>query len=291
MNAIGKILVGLNLVFAVVTVAFLGYDFVARSNWKQEAEHRERVLKVVSAENAALRGGLNNALAEKKKLQTDLDKLMIESKSDEGNIKIKMTDLAKELEAQKDRTKLEILNAEKALAEAERRHKEVQLLTEVIKKREEEIAKAQLEVTKYRTAALQAQDQARTASLRATNLLEQLKQKELQLAKERAGTTGMQVASVRDPHYQNPPQAYVKGKIEKINATDRGLVQINIGSDVGIQENNTLEIYRTRPEPTYLGRLRIVDVHHHTAIGRLMRTGAGAPPPLREGDEVASTIR
>jgi chromosome segregation ATPase len=292
MNTIGKILVVLNLVFALLTGGFLAYDFAARSNWKQEAEHRERVFKVAKANADALQGTLKTALADKKKLQEQLDNLMIDAKSDHGNIKIKMADLEKELNAQKERTKLEILNAEKALAEAERRHKEVQLLTDVIKKREEEIAKAQLEVTKYRTAALQAEDQARTASLRAANLLEQLKQKEIQLAKALVpGGTATPTASVRDPGYQNPPPAYVKGKIEKINATDRGLVQINIGSDVGIQENNTLEVYRLRPAPEYLGRLRIVDVHHHSAIGRLMRTGAGAPPPLREGDEVASTIR
>jgi hypothetical protein len=127
---------------------------------------------------------------------------------------------------------------------------------------------------------------------RARGLLEQLKQRELEIAKlQQQGPGGIKTASVRDPNFENPPSANVKGKIMKIDAKDRSLVEINLGSDVGVNENNTLEVYRLRPEAAYLGRLRIVESHPHMAIGRLVRTAGAAAPPLREGDVVASTIR
>src|SRR5262249_21298430 len=109
-------------------------------------------------------------------------------------------------------------------------------------------------------------------------------------AKLQQGPAGTKTASVRDPNYENPPPAYVKGKVEKV-LPGQNLVEINLGSDMGVNKDNTLEVYRMRPRPEYLGRLRIVDAHHRTAIGQMVRTGGAAAPTLREGDEVASTIR
>jgi hypothetical protein len=290
MNTIGKILVILNLLFALLTGGFLAIDFAARSSWKDEAEHRKRVADVARASAESMRTSWVNAVSEKKKLQEMLDNKMLSSGAVKADVELQLANLQKELELQKERTKLEILNAQKALGEAQRRHEEVKALGEVIKQREQEITQMQLEVTKSRNAALEADNRARTATLRATQLLEQLKQKEIALAEALRGPA-MKTVTVRDAHYENPPPAYVKGKISKIDDRDRTLVQINIGSDVGIQKDNTLEVYRLRPAPEYLGRLRVVDVHHHLAIGQLLRSRGGPPPALREGDEVASTIR
>ena len=87
-----------------------------------------------------------------------------------------------------------------------------------------------------------------------------------------------------------PPPAYVKGIIEKVER-DSGLVQISIGTDAGVGKDNTLEAYRLRPRPEYLGMIRIIDANQHKAVGRLMRVpSATQQPTLREGDEVASTL-
>ena len=60
---------------------------------------------------------------------------------------------------------------------------------------------------------------------------------------------------------------------------------------MGLKENNTLEVYRTRPRVEYLGRLVLRDVYHHTAVGRLMRVPGTPPPRLQVGDAVASKIQ
>src|SRR5439155_12617510 len=128
----------------------------------------------------------------------------------------------------------------------------------VVAKREMEIQTAQAEATNYRNQALSEASAAKTAIERARGLLEQLKQKELEIAKLQQGPAGTKTASVRDPNYENPPPTDVKGKVVEI-MPGRNLVQINLGSDMGVNKDNTLEVYRMRPRAEYLGRLRIVE--------------------------------
>ena len=63
---------------------------------------------------------------------------------------------------------------------------------------------------------------------------------------------------------------------------------ISIGTDHGINVGNTLEVFRIKPEPKYLGTIRIVDAQAHQAVGRL--TAAPRYGALAKGDIVASKI-
>ena len=69
----------------------------------------------------------------------------------------------------------------------------------------------------------------------------------------------------KNPNAPNPPTAFIKGKIEKVDPTDRTLVTISLGSDQGLQLRHTLEVYRLSPNPEYLGMIRIEDVRQHVA--------------------------
>jgi hypothetical protein len=71
---------------------------------------------------------------------------------------------------------------------------------------------------------------------------------------------------------------------------DRGLVEISIGSDDGINVGHTLQVYRLKPRPEYLGRIRILDAEHHKAVGQIMKSDGVRHSPMAKGDEVASSI-
>ena len=49
-------------------------------------------------------------------------------------------------------------------------------------------------------------------------------------------------------------------------------------------------MYRLSPEPTYLGRLRILESHPHLAIGQVVRPGGTKSTPLQDGDQVATKL-
>ena len=86
------------------------------------------------------------------------------------------------------------------------------------------------------------------------------------------------------------PKAAIEGRITRVDTTDPMLVQVSIGSDHGLTVDNTLDVYRENPA-IYLGRLRIVDTYHHSAIGRLIPSSAARTrTPVQVGDVVSSKL-
>lgn len=87
----------------------------------------------------------------------------------------------------------------------------------------------------------------------------------------------------------NPPPEKLTGKILDVNAKEGGLITISLGSADGLKVGHTLEVYRLKPKPKYLGRVRIVGLQAHRAVAQVEL--ARAPVPLRPGDEVASDLK
>jgi hypothetical protein len=190
-----------------------------------------------------------------------------------------------------------VQHAERAQAEAKRRQREVEVLQDVVRKREAEIAKAEAATTRYRDQAVREAAAAKTALQRALNLLNQLRVMERQVvdlqkevARLKAGAVGGGKPGAA-PLAANPPPNDVKGIVLKVDANDPRLVEVSLGTDAGVKKGHTLEVYRLKP-PQYVGRIHILDAAKERATGRLMTTPAMAKRlKIEVGDEVASTIR
>jgi hypothetical protein len=296
MNTLGKLLVIVNLLFALLTGAFLAVDFVAREKWRQVAEDRQAELEVVKADHAADMETKRLLLEELKKRDADLQTQQTQSQAKIGQMNVKLEQAQKQLAIEKELAAAAILNHQQAIAEAKRLQAEVALLANTLKEREAQILDAQQRATNYLNIATAREAEYKSAQARSENLFRQLKEKELFIAKLQAATPGgnevARVVSVRDPSFSNPPPVNVKGLIQKIDSEDRSLVQISIGSDAGLQKDNTLEVYRLSPSPQYLGRLRLLEVHQHVALGRVVRpAGMTGNLAVVEGDQVAASLR
>jgi hypothetical protein len=99
-----------------------------------------------------------------------------------------------------------------------------------------------------------------------------------------AGTGGPHQAAGKTPD-KNAPPAPVEGVVKAVDPS--GLVVISIGSDAGLSKGNTLEVYRLKPKPMYLGTLQIVDVRSKEATGKPTATRGRA---IQVGDQVASEV-
>jgi hypothetical protein len=126
---------------------------------------------------------------------------------------------------------------------------------------------------------------AKSALDRNSGLMQQLENTSKEV--ERLKAAGSAVAVRNGAPESNPPPEEVHGRVKSTDAQS-GYVTLDIGSDSGINKNNTLEVYRLKPEPKYLGTIRIVAVTPHEAVGRPIsnqRKGL-----IQVGDEVASNI-
>jgi hypothetical protein len=84
---------------------------------------------------------------------------------------------------------------------------------------------------------------------------------------------------------RNPPAKDVEGEVKAIDAKT-GYVTISLGTDAGVAKGNTLEVFRLKPQPSYLGTLQIVEARATDAVGKLL----GKQRSLQVGDRVASRV-
>ena len=291
MNIVGKILVILNLAFALIVGGFLIVDFATRTNWRKEYESLKKEMDVARQVVDTGGGTLTRITADVKKANQERDTARLEladaqllNKAQEASWKMK-------LDESDQRFKNADLTTQAALAEKERFSKENQSLLVVLKQRDDVIVKQQADIVTFRNAAVAQESAYKAANERLTQALERIAEMERSYAKKGGpgapGAPGAPEPTARNQ--SNPPPVYVAAKIDSIHPEDKTLVQLDAGSDKGLAKGHTLEAFRLNP-PLYLGMIRIVEVTPHTAFGRLERSGTANRTPLRPGDGVASSL-
>lgn len=290
MNTLGKILVVLNLLFALVTGGFIVFSFATRFRYEQALENQRRE---VIASKGALEGGskvlatldakYKNAVAERDKVKADFADTVLVRDAKLAEKDNEIDTKTKELEKAK-------VYLTKMQEEINRRNEEVKNLGIAIKKREETILDLEGKTRFFQAEAVSQKAKADSLQARNDQLQELNRIISVELAKSRVGAPAG-TPSVKLPNQPNPPTSLVTGKVDRVEVKDPDTVLISVGSDHGLATNNTLYAYRLEPEATYLGMIRIVEVHHQSAVGRLERTSVSRRIPLRSGDKVSSDLK
>jgi hypothetical protein len=86
------------------------------------------------------------------------------------------------------------------------------------------------------------------------------------------------------PAFGEKGRALYEGTVTRVDA-DKKLVTISIGSDAGLQKGYTLEVYRLKPQPKYLGTVRVVEVRPTESVGQVEGKEA-----VEVGDHVSNAL-
>jgi len=286
MTALGKILIFLNLVFALLMGILIIQVYATRTSWRGAFERTSGFLTVSEANVKTLRADIDDVKKKKddeiKAVQGDLAKEKAEVQRQQGLV----AQADKQLQAERANHQQQRDNAGVSNAELERRQQETRALTAELNKSNATNAELQKQGKQLQDEKMQAVINYNSEHDRNVRLLENMRQtsQKLELAEKKLQNLGSGVTVAES---RNPPPEDVEGIILDTDAKT-GLVTISIGSDHGISVGNTLEVFRTKPEPKYLGTIRIVDAQAHQAVGRL--TAAPRYGALAKGDIVASKI-
>jgi len=293
MNTVGKTLVILNFLFAVIVGGFLVVDFATRSDWKAAYKSLNDQVTVLKADRDTAVDSMNPLINKNKELETKLENL--KKDMDDQAVKAKADQL--KFEGQLLDTKIELddarLSLTKARTDVERLKVAEADLRGIVKEREAKILSLQDINAKLGVAAIASEQKAVTAAERNQELLKQVQDLTAQMNQIKlAGATGQVPGiTVKTGTTLNPPPTLVKGKIERVDPADKTLVEISLGTDQGVNKNNTLEVFRTSPEPKYLGVVRIVDANFNKSVGRLIvAPGTTVRPQLQVGDSAWSYL-
>src|SRR5262245_19552444 len=279
MTTFGKILVFLNLAFALFVGALIGMVYLTRTNWKTSYD---KLNAAVTAEVAKHQQDLidKDTIIRTKDQQAQL---AIQERDEQ---KKKNTSLDAELKSTKDlltasksTTDKDTTNSTNLTTEIEHRRIEVQQLQAILKGRDDRIKNLEEQLTNMRNDAVTAQLQLKTLKEKHENLVQQHEDASRELAGLRA--RGVTAGTSRNV----PPPEQVRGTVKSI---DGNLATISIGTDAGVNKDNILYLYRLTPTPEYLGELTILSATPFEAVGRVKT--AKRLTAIKPGDEVASRI-
>jgi hypothetical protein len=283
----GKILVILNLVAAVLVGVMLAIHAGTEPNWKAANDQLQQELTASRTNSAALESELKDLNAENTRLAQEATRLKKVVAKDKEAYDDHIETLENAVWEINDQSKEAQAVAKAAQAESGRLGKEIVKAQDLIKSRDESIAKLDDDLRKNLALRVAAENSVNTLKVRLTALVTQLESMSKKLVKlETGGGSG---TASRDPNAKNPPAHLVRGVITGI-VRDRGLVEVSVGSDDGVNEGHTLEVYRLKPRPEYLGTIKILNADHHEAVGQIMRSDGVRHSPMAKGDEVASRI-
>jgi len=281
MTFVGKILVIVIMAFALMFLGISTVVFSTAANWKAAHAAEKQKVDDLSKKN-------NDALASIESLKKDVAKSKAEHEAVKKTLDNQVATLQediKRIQGENTAARGEVgtaqMNAKTALEEADARRKETEQL------REQKLA---------------VEDQANKFKLRQAELIDNIRilTRELQVAKKNADDLrerSAKFSSVLRSHglsddisqvkgLESPPA--VHGEVARIDAKNR--VELTIGSDDGLVVGHELYLWRLKPRPEYLGKVRIIRVDPDQAVGQVIGTTVQGKK-IKEGDIVSSTFR
>lgn len=284
MNTMGKILVWVNLAFSLVTAGLIIVVFAARTNWKTAYDKAVANQKVAEA----------NALtyheeAEETRRQTELERTKLADR---------LAQVEKEFNREAAENKnwvaryadLEKLSKNVAVVsgstteELARRASEVDQLKARVIDRDNRMLEMQKEKDEFRHRAVAAELNLKSEQERNSQLLAEVERAHQATTVRAPATGGTPTNRVTPDRY--PPPEDVEGIVTQVDP-QTGYITLSIGSDAGLRKNNTLEVYRLKPEPKYLGTVQILDVRPKESVAKPIGTRRITILP---GDTVAKDV-
>ena len=283
MTFVGKILVIVIMVFALFFLALSTVVFTTEVNWKTEVTKLNEAKKKVADEKARLENNVKDAEA---KLSLAKD----ESAKAETEFQDRIKDLTQqnatrqtEITAQRKNVEVALQEVKAAQDEAEARISESNVLRDNLKKVQDQRDEFLLQKTDLNQQIIVLQRELETAVNKNKDLRDRTAL--LSGALRKAGLSA-------DPRtyagIQNPPED-VEGQVTRVDPSGK-LIEISIGQDDGLVAGNELVVYRTKPTPAYVGKVRILATDPDQASARVVGSTYHGIKIL-EGDNVSTQIR
>ena len=285
MTLVGKILVIVIMVFALLFLGFSTVVFTTATNWKDEtskqkdaASKLQTTASTLKAQVEAVQKDFEAGKAEHATNVTQLkNEIGIRDKSI-ADQQAQITQAQSTLEGAQQTARV-------AVDETAQRTKEVDLLrnqNEAVRKQADEFKLSRTELEDQRR---ELQRQLETAQRNNADLLDRVSTLSSFL---RSKNLSDNVAQIKSQGSGVAPPPDVEGRVDRVVNNNR--VELSIGSDDGLAVGQELSMYRTEPKADYIGKIRIVLVEPDKAVGVVVgRTAQGKK--IEEGDIVASTIR
>ena len=282
MTFVGKILVIVIMVFALLFLGISTVVFTTHTNWKEATSKEKEKVTKANAEIQALKAQLEGA-------KKDLDR----AKADHATqITLKENDIKKLTDENQTfsndvamtRGKLEVAqeSAKTALTEAAADRAATDQLRALKAEVDKQSNEYKLQQTELNDKIREQERQIQTIDENNKDLRDRVARYSTLLRKNGLSDD---ISTVKG--LESPP--IVQGEVARIDAKNTQM-EITLGSNDGIVAGHELFLFRTKPQAQYLGKVKILSTDPNQAVAKVIgRTVNGIK--IKEGDIVSSTIR
>jgi uncharacterized protein YoxC len=283
MTFVGKILVILIMIFAVVFMAISTVVFTTSTNWKAVAEKKSQEVKSLQTKVTTLTGDVTTQqgkLADAvQKQKTDLDGLTKQI----NDLKSERDSRQKEIEQQRTAVEKSQENSKLAMDEAEKRVKETETLRGLLKSVQDQANEYKLRQTELNDEIRILKRELDTAVKNNSDLRERTAVFQAKLKSLGQAADFEQLKGVAAP----PPD--VEGEVDRVSPDNRR-IEVTIGSDDGLVVGHEFLLFRLGADPKFLSKVKIISVDPHRAVAEVIgKTVRGEK--IQEHDIVATKIR
>lgn len=282
MTRVGQILVIVIMIFAVIFFALSTVVFTTEVNWKKQVTDLTKVKTDLTSERDRLKRQLGdqevnhkNALDAAKKAEADFAKNVKDLKDQNDKRQDEIT---------KQRTAVEtaLQEVKKAQDEAEARISESNVLRTNLQTVQKQRDEFRLQNVELDQKIILLNRELEVAQNNNKNLRERIALLDSVIRK-----AGLNADTADIKVLQSPPD--VEGVVTRVDAKGTTL-EISIGRDDGLVEGLELLVFRTKPTPEYIGKVRVVSVDPDKAVVKVVgNTYHGKK--IQEGDDVATKVR
>jgi hypothetical protein len=282
MTFVGRILV---LVITALSLVFLGVStvvFTTATNWKTAKEAESKKVNDLQAKTRDLQSQLDGLQKEKIASESTHKAAMKEQDNQVAGLNDNIQRLSGEITEARKALEVAQQNAKLSLDDATARKSETDQLREQKLAVEKQANEYKLRQTELNDKIRELSRMLETATNNANDLRDRVARFSSLLRSNGLPDDISQVKGTDTP----PP---VQGEVSRVDIQNRSL-EITIGSDDGLVPGHELFLYRSKPIPEYLGKIKVIAVDPDQSAARVIGTTLNGKK-IKEGDIVSSTIR
>jgi hypothetical protein len=282
MTFVGKILVILIMAFALLFLGISTVVFSTSTNWKAEATKQKDEVGKLKTKYKDLEGLLSEATKDLEKAKSDHKTAIDATEKQIASIQEDIKRSQNEITAARTELEKAQQSAQTALAEADDRRKETERIREAKSAVEKQANEYKLQQTELNDKIRELERMNKTLDENTKDLRDRVARYSTIL---RRNGLPDDITTVKGQ--ESPPP--VEGVVAKVDANNKGM-EISIGSDDGLVVGHELYLFRTKPRPEYLGKVKVISVDPDQAVAKVIGNTVQGKK-IQEGDIVSSTIR
>jgi hypothetical protein len=284
MTILGKMMAIFVLILSIMQGALTVMLFVSRSHWANQSKQLQGNMAVADAATRQYQADLEKAIKDGNDRVAAAEAKSNQYLKERDAQVVLRTATENELAAKKVELAAQTALVTKAQSDVQLRQADNERTLAVVKERDQQISDLVVANKKEREDRVTAEINLRVVTSLNVKLEEQLRGAMKQIVKATSPAT----TSSLKPYAENPPLENMEGLVSETDPS--GLVKLTLGSDAGLKEGNTLQVFRIAENPSQSQYLGVVRIRSVTATNSVAEPLGKMSAPMKRGDYVSSRI-